>query len=162
GLWRDAGANFGRKIFIQSIAPDFARTGRPAPDVDLALAAAAQENAAVARIGHLDLLLLALIVKCVFAAGQDDGAHLLFGFWVPAPITDENEVAVFLLRPEIFVLGFAFAVVVENPIFRLPMTFVAGLVLPSSQVDAGVKRLESFGERRDFVRLRIGGRQFLD
>ena len=53
-------------------------------------------------------------------------------------------------------LGFALAVVIEDPVGGLPVVRMAGNCLPSAQVDPRVQRLEPLVGDGDFVRLRIG------
>src|SRR6185437_9539117 len=85
-LWSDAGADLGRHFFIDAIAENPARTDRAAPDVDLALAVAAQIDSAVAGILHRYGFRLAVVVLRVLAAGQNQRAKLLFGRGVQPPI----------------------------------------------------------------------------
>src|SRR5262249_7973166 len=158
---RDTGADFLRHLRIGSIAPDLAGPDRPTPDVDLALAAAAQVDAAVARVQDFHLVPLA-VLHGLLAARQDHRPQPLGRLGGPAPVADQLEVAILLLGPQVLVLRVAFAVVVQPPILRLPVPLVPVFVLPAGQIDARVERPERLGLRGNLLRGRIGTWQLLD
>src|SRR5207302_7323561 len=125
-----AGADLGRLGFVGAIAVDFARSDGPAPDVDLALVVAAQIDAAVAGVVHFHFFLLAGVVGRILAAGHDDRPLHLLRLARQPPIGQQREVAEFLLGPQILVLGFALAVVFQQPVGALPVPLVAGFLNP--------------------------------
>src|SRR5262249_53308678 len=60
-LGRDAAAHFRGHLWIGAIAVHFTGADRPAPDIHLALARAAEIDPAIAGVEHFDLFLLAVL-----------------------------------------------------------------------------------------------------
>src|SRR5262249_1435764 len=143
---------------VGAVAVHLPRADWPAPDVNLALTAAAQVDPTVARVQHFHLLHLPILVHGVVAIGQDDRPLHLRRLGAPAPVADQLEVAVLLLTPQVGAL----AVVVEDPVARLPVALVRGLGLPVAEVQPGVKTLEPPGEVGRLLRRGVAAGQFLD
>src|SRR5262249_55051368 len=99
----------------------------------------------------------------IIAVGQYDGPHhLLRVFLEKAPVADEFKVAELFLAPEVLVLGLALAIVMQDPIARLPMLGMARILFPARQIQAGVEAFEATIHIGNLLRLRIGAGQFLD
>ena len=100
GAGRGGGAQLGRRFGIHADAVELARADRPAPDVGLEPAVAAQIDAGI-RIRQREFQLLAVDVLGVRAVGQDVGNVLVDERrFLEPPIDLEDEVAILDLAPE--------------------------------------------------------------
>ena len=90
---RDGGASSGGRPGIRADAVHLARADRPAPDVDLILAAAAEVDAGIG-VGQREPQLLAVDVPGVGAVGQDVGdVSVDVGRLLDPPVDVQDEVA---------------------------------------------------------------------
>ena len=131
----DGGAEVGRGVAAGPHGVHLARADGPAPDVDLVIAVAAEEDAGVG-VGQRELQFFAVDVLRVRAVGQDvrdvlvDERRLL-----EPPVQPQHEVAVLPLGPQVLVArGFAAGVVVDHAVDDLPVPVVAVGHLPAGEV----------------------------
>ena len=144
--------DLGGHLLVGPVAVHFAGADGVAGDVDLRLAEAAEQDAAVARVGDVERL--AASRRGSWRRRRWGGPPA--GDAAPAcPGSRQSAISTKLpydfLGPEVLVLGLALAVVGKDEVLGLPVAGVARVEAPAAEVESRVERDKARVERRGLL-----------